>query len=107
LLMDAATDSKSTGGMTPLHWAARNGDLAKVKALLDSNAGLASKRDNYKKTPLHFAAIRGHKDVAELLLAKKANVNARDKYDRTPLHYAIMNGNKDVAELLRRHGGKE
>jgi ankyrin repeat protein/SAM-dependent methyltransferase len=107
LLLDAELNAKSTDGMTPLHWAALNGDMAKVKLLLDGNPGLVSKKDNYRKTPLHFAAIHGRKEVAELLLAKKAEVNAKDKYERTPLHYAVMNGNKDVAELLRLHGGHE
>jgi ankyrin repeat protein len=46
---------------------------------------------NLKKpgvTPIHVAAGSGQAEVAELLLAKKANVNARDKMDRTPLHFA-------------------
>ena len=46
------------------------------------------------------AAINGHKDVAELLLANKAEVNAKDNNGVTPLHLAAFNGHKDVAELL-------
>jgi ankyrin repeat protein len=33
----------------------------------------------FKSTPLHDAAIKGHKDVAELLLGHKADVNSVDK----------------------------
>ena len=51
-------------------------------------------------TPLHLAAISGHKKVAELLLANKAEVNAKDKTGQTPLHRAAANGHKDVVELL-------
>ena len=46
------------------------------------------------------AAYEGHKDVAELLLANKADVNARDNTAMTPLHMAAIWGHKDVAELL-------
>ena len=46
------------------------------------------------------AASKGHKDVAELLLANKAEVNAKDNDGATPLHWAAHNGHKDVAELL-------
>ena len=43
---------------------------------------------------------RGHKDVAELLLANKAEVNAQGDYGQTPLHCAAFRGRKDVAALL-------
>ena len=33
-----------------------------------------------------MAAGRGHKDVVELLLANKAEVNAKDNDGETPLH---------------------
>ena len=57
-------------------------------------------RNNDGVTPLHLAALNGHKDVAELLLANKAEVNAKDNHGETPLHLAAVNGHKDVAELL-------
>ena len=51
-------------------------------------------------TPLHVAADGGHKDVVELLLANKAEVNAKDNDGVTPLHCGGVSGHKDVAELL-------
>jgi ankyrin repeat protein len=44
-------------------------------------------------------------DVAELLLAHGADVNAKCNLGFTPLQTAM--GHKDVAELLRQHGGHE
>jgi ankyrin repeat protein len=84
-----------------IHDAAKAGDLAKVKALLKDNPKLVSRKDShYDYTPLHYAAQAGHKDMAELLLANKADVNAKDKFGMTPLHDATVRGHKEVAELL-------
>jgi ankyrin repeat protein len=64
-------------------------------------------RNNIDATPLHFAALRGHKDVAEWLLTSEADVDAKEsKYGQTPLDLAATGGHKDVAELLRRHHAK-
>ena len=68
--------------------AARDGDLGKVQALLKVDPHLVFSKDNHDKTPLHFAADGGHKDVAQLLLANGADANAKDKNGWTPLHWA-------------------
>ena len=83
-----------------IHDAAKSGDLEKVKALLNDNPDLISSRDENAATPLHAAALMGHKDVAELLLANKADVNAKNNYGITPLEVSAIFGHKDVAELL-------
>lgn len=49
---------------------------------------------------MHWAAWKDHKNVAELLLTKHADVNARNEKSETPLHWAATFGHKDVAELL-------
>jgi ankyrin repeat protein len=59
------------------------------------------------RTPLHHAAQAGYKDVAELLLTYKAEVNAKSMEGATPLRTARNMGNKDVEALLRQHGGHE
>ncbi len=54
-------------------------------------------------TPLHYAARRGDKDIAELLLAEGADVNARDDFGHTPLHYAAqapINRSAAAVELI-------
>ena len=97
-----------------IHEAAKQGDLAKVEALLKDNPNLVSSKDNnvlvidgsISQTPLHYAVSQGHKDVVAFLLANKADVNAKDTKGTTPLHYAAMRANKDVAELLLAHGAE-
>ena len=51
---------------------------------------------------MHKAAGWGHKEVAELLIANGADVNAKDEDGDTPLVYA----EGEIADLLRKHGGK-
>ena len=64
--------------------AARDGNLEKVKVLLKDNPNSIFYEDSEEVkigvrgwTPLHDAAFYGHKDVAELLLANNAEVDAR------------------------------
>ena len=83
-----------------IHDAAKNGDLEKVKALLKTNPALVFSKDDAGFTPLHWAAIKGCKEVAELLLANKADVNAKNDYGMMPLHAAVAYHNKAVVELL-------
>ena len=63
--------------------------------------------DKNKLTSLHWAAYKGQKDVAELLILKGANVNAKTKSGTTPLHSAAREGHKEVEDLLIKHGGHE
>src|SRR5579859_6005189 len=94
--------SSCGGNVKPgISQAAHDGDLERVKALLKSNTNLVFDTDMYDTTPLHYAAS---KDVAEVLLANGARVNARNKYGDTPLHFAATKGLKDVAEVLLANG---
>ena len=93
-----------------IHKAAANGNLQKVKALLKENPKLVSSKGEFSTgkcgdwTPLHYAAEQGHKDIAKLLLANKADVNAKAEDGRSPLHWAAWNGHKELVELLLAHG---
>ena len=56
-------------------------------------------------TPLHNTAWHGQKEVAELLIANGADVNAKGTVRTkvggvTPLHIAADKGHKEIAELL-------
>lgn len=68
------------------------------------NKGNVNAKNNNGLTPLHQAAVSGHKDAVELLLANKADVNAKSNNGETPLHMAVMLGRKDVAKVLLAHG---
>lgn len=72
-----------------------------MAAALDGGADVNA-RDDQGATPLHFAADRGHADIAGVLIAAGADVNAADEDGATPLHYAALCGNQQVGE--RRSG---
>ncbi|MFQ6039423.1 MAG: sigma-70 family RNA polymerase sigma factor [Candidatus Poribacteria bacterium] len=77
------------------------GHIEQVKATLDKDAALVNARNENDQTPLHRAAYRGHKAIAELLIEKGADVNARDKNGQTPLHQlAYISTMTDIAGLL-------
>jgi ankyrin repeat protein len=55
---------------------------------------------------LHQAAVKGRKEMAELLIAKGADLNAKDVDGWTPLDVAIEFKELETADLFRKHGGK-
>jgi ankyrin repeat protein len=87
-----------------IHDAAKGGDLEMLKVLVKHDPDLVFSKDDRGETPLHLAAEWSHKDVAEFLLANKADVNAKNNDGRTPLHLAADRGYKEVAELLLKNG---
>jgi ankyrin repeat protein len=91
---------------TQLHKAAQQGQLVVTRFLIDNNADLDS-CDDFGRTPLHWAALNGHKSMAELLLSKGADPNAAINAGaragtpgQTPLHFAAQNGYRNVCEAL-------
>jgi hypothetical protein len=87
-----------------IHDAAQYGNLKKVKALLKDHRDLISSKDKDGNTPLHLAAIWDRMDVAEFLLANKAEVNAKNSAGNTPLHEAAICHKKEMAKLLLMNG---
>jgi ankyrin repeat protein len=86
-----------------IHDAVNEDDLADVKRHLARGTAVDIKGLT-DCTPLHYAAMGGHIDIAVFLIDQGADVNAKTTVITrgliTPLHFAAMNGHKDVAELL-------
>ncbi|XP_065142846.1 poly [ADP-ribose] polymerase tankyrase-1 isoform X3 [Paramisgurnus dabryanus] len=90
----------TSGAFRELFEACRNGDVVRVKRLVDSVNVNAKDMAGRKSTPLHFAAGFGRKDVVEHLLNTGANVHARDDGGLIPLHNACSFGHAEVVSLL-------
>ncbi|RYP69685.1 hypothetical protein DL771_005964 [Monosporascus sp. 5C6A] len=112
---------------TFLDYSARNWAVHLRDSQIDSNLGRGSKMvnrtiplrvrqrfniaaevdlvDRSGRTPLSYAAWRGHVKVVELLLRTgEVNVNRRDDIKATPLYYAICGDHQAVADLLEGAG---
>jgi len=85
---------------TPLHRAASDGKIERVKSLISSGADVNAKDDWDGGTPLQIAVQQGYKDIAEVLIAAGANVNSKNNEGMTPLHKAFFGAHKDIIELL-------
>lgn len=89
--------------MTPreaLQIAVRNGDVARVQALLE--AGVSPRfHSRTGETPLHMAARADHVRIVRLLIGAGADVNAREAtLGGTPLHKAAAQGALESVDAL-------
>jgi len=87
-LPPTGSQTPTTGAMTPLLYAARDGRLEIVRMLIDAGANIETAEAN-NITPLQMAIGNDNIAVAEYLLEKGANPNSADDYGRTPLWLAV------------------
>ena len=90
----------------PILAAAYNGNIEAVKQHLAAGTDVNVKGGFADGTPLHYAAANGHKEIAELLIEKGADVKAKDEGGKTPLDVAIQFKELEIANLIRVIGGK-
>ncbi|MDC0277150.1 ankyrin repeat domain-containing protein [bacterium] len=118
-----------------IHDAVKEGKIDVVKQRLEAGTDVNAK-DEKGWALLHFMAVAGNKEIAELLInsgavvhantdtgwtplhladnteiaelliAKGANVNAKNNGGETPLDWAIKRKHTETADLLRKHGAK-
>ncbi|MDH4270745.1 MAG: ankyrin repeat domain-containing protein [Candidatus Aminicenantes bacterium] len=80
--------------------AVRNGDLAKVKELIEKDPKLVNAKNSLSATPLHIAAEVDHAEIAKYLIEKGADVHALNSYLLTPLNDSGL----QVARILVENG---
>jgi ankyrin repeat protein len=81
----SALDELDADGNAALHYAAFHGHADCVRALLEAGARIDVTDTSDFNTPLHIACCQGHLQVASLLAANLAPLNATNMCGSTPL----------------------
>jgi hypothetical protein len=85
---------------------AKNGDLRTVRTILSEDPSKLNVTDEDNYTPLHWACIRAHWDVAEYLIEKGADLNVIGGDGGTPLNWAVHHDNVEIIKLMIAKGAK-
>nr|CAD7195407.1 unnamed protein product [Timema douglasi] len=101
----ASLTATTKKGFTPLHLAAKYGNMKVAKLVLQRDAPVDAQGKN-GVTPLHVASHYDHQNVALLLLDKGASPHATAKNGHTPLHIAARKNQMDIATTLLEYGAK-
>ncbi|KAK3265614.1 hypothetical protein CYMTET_25715 [Cymbomonas tetramitiformis] len=94
--------------MSPVHLVARDGDVDKLRLLIQEGADLGP--DAFGMTPAHWAAQEGHVEVLRVLLQAlkvrcvEKEVDAKDREGRTPAHRAAHGGHLEALRVLQDAG---
>ena len=81
----------------------RPGEAADLQKWIQQNPGRINRQHGaFCDTPLHSAARFGREDLADLLIAAGANVEARNELDERPLHASATYGHPTVANCCWR-----
>jgi ankyrin repeat protein len=80
----------SQGGLSALHFAARQGAAGAVRALVEAGADVNLRSPGDRTTPLLIATLNGHFDLARYLVERGADPNLASQGGAAPL-YAVLN----------------
>lgn len=90
---------------TLLHHASTRDYIECAAILLDAGATITARDDEYRSTPLAWAARANKPKMVEFLLSRGAPVNLPDDEPwATPLAWAVRRGHQEIASILRVHG---
>ena len=84
--------------------ACRNGQKGIVQIFLKKGGIDVNKRDAEGNTPLHYACLKGYRDIVNLLLDSEADATIANNLSETPLHAASRSGNKEIIGKLVQYG---
>lgn len=91
-------------GLTPLHIAAEQGNLATVSWLLKTTPQSINDPDKYGSTALHKAARHNHAEVVRHLLSLDANGRALNQKKDSAIVLAVLDGHKKTVQVFFDNG---
>lgn len=83
--------------------AAVEGQIRRVRRLLQLGADVDHVEDRTGYCALHHAALGGCTEIVEALLTAGADVSARSEGNETALHIAALKGHNEICHLLLRY----
>lgn len=95
--------------MTPLHHAAKSGNLQACRLLLESvesRPQYLDQKDDGGWTALVWAAEHRRVDIVRYLLSEGADLRARDVEQNQALHWAAFGGGYEAAQVLLERGAE-
>ncbi|XP_060600877.1 serine/threonine-protein phosphatase 6 regulatory ankyrin repeat subunit B-like [Ruditapes philippinarum] len=89
---------------TDLHYAASHGNIRRIHEIIHKTGTVnIDRKDYYGKTPLYWAAYKGHVLCVEELIKFGASVNTKCRHGGTPLH-AVVSLYPECALILIKNG---
>ena len=90
----------SFGCQPSLITAVKQGDIQKVKSLLNQGVDINATEPSIGATALFGASFKGQTDMVRILLEKKADPDIPSNNGYTPLYAAIQEGHTEIVDLL-------
>jgi ankyrin repeat protein/L-ascorbate metabolism protein UlaG (beta-lactamase superfamily) len=104
ILHGARVNPEGATTVTPLHRAARSGQMAMVKNLV-TNGAQVNRLDADGYTPVHYAIMNKNLEIVKYLVDHGAFLNIADNVlGNTELHMASILGCPDITEFLAGNG---
>ena len=82
-------------GSTALHWAAHDGSIDLVRALLEAGADINADQADWWVRPVDWAADAGRHEIVALLISHGADISGDEWSNATPLHACAQGGSSN------------